>query len=144
MQYHLGDHLGSSNLVVDEDGSFINREEYTPYGETSFGSFARKRYRFTGKERDEESGLYYHGARYYAPWLARWTACGPLVVLSALPREGGMANRYAYCRNRPLTNTDRTGAQDEGAEPSSNVFRTWPTPFRRVNGPTLPPLSTDN
>ncbi len=44
-----------------------NREEYSPYGETTFGSFARKRYRYTRRERDEESGLYYHGARYYAP-----------------------------------------------------------------------------
>ena len=71
VQYHVNDHLGSSNLVVNEDGSFINREEYTPYGETCFGSFASKRYRFTGKERDAESGLSYHGARYFAPWLGR-------------------------------------------------------------------------
>src|SRR5262249_41123160 len=69
LKYHLGDHLGSSSVVVDDTGAWLNREEYTPYGETSFGSFARKRYRFTGKERDEESGLYYHGARYYAPWV---------------------------------------------------------------------------
>src|SRR5262249_26499892 len=61
IKYHLGDHLGSSNVVIDNTGAWINREEYMPYGETSFGSFACKRYRFTGKERDEESGLYYHG-----------------------------------------------------------------------------------
>src|SRR5262249_36068804 len=72
VQYHLGDHLDSSVIVIDSDGSWINREEYSPYGETTFGSFARKRYRFTGQERDAESGLNYHGARYYAPWLARW------------------------------------------------------------------------
>jgi RHS repeat-associated protein len=77
VQFHLGDHLGSSHVVLDDTGGFVNREEYTPYGETSFGSFARKRYRFTGKERDEESGLNYHGARYYAPWLCRWTSCDP-------------------------------------------------------------------
>ena len=69
VQFHLGDHLGSSNVVVDGTGALVNREEYTPYGETSFGSFARKRYRSPAKERDEESGLSYHGARYYAPWL---------------------------------------------------------------------------
>jgi RHS repeat-associated protein len=78
VQYHLGDHLGSSNLVANDDGGFINREEYTPYGETSLGSFGRKRYRFTGKERDEESRLYYHGARYYAPWQGRWISCDPI------------------------------------------------------------------
>src|SRR5262249_30566132 len=55
VQFHLGDHLGSSNVVVDAAGGPILREEFTPYGETSLGSFARKRYRFTGKERDGES-----------------------------------------------------------------------------------------
>ena len=74
MQYHLGAHLGSSQVVVDEAGRLVNREEYTPYGETSFGGYTRKRYRFTGMERDEESGLACHGDRYYAPWSARWTA----------------------------------------------------------------------
>ena len=80
VQFHLGDHLGSSNVVVDSAGALVNREEFTPYGETSFGSFARKRYRFTGKERDEESGLAYHGARYYAAWLGKWLSCDPMGV----------------------------------------------------------------
>src|SRR5262249_36180803 len=61
VKYYLADHLGSGSVVTDDGGVLINREEYTPYGETSFGSFARKRYRFTGKERDEESSFYYHG-----------------------------------------------------------------------------------
>lgn len=87
VQYHLADHLGSSNVVVDKSGALVNREEYTPYGETSFGSFARKRYRFTGKERDEESGLSYHSTRYYAPWLARWVSCDPLGLSGSIPRE---------------------------------------------------------
>ena len=60
-KFHLGDHLGGSSLVLDDTGALVNREEYTPHVDTSFGSFAMKRYRFTGKERDEESGLYYHG-----------------------------------------------------------------------------------
>ena len=62
-------------VIVDADGDVDQpRGVSTPYGETSFGSYARKRYRFTGKERDEESGLSYHGARYYAPWLGRWAS----------------------------------------------------------------------
>jgi RHS repeat-associated protein len=105
--YHLGDHLGSSNLVIDAAGSWTNREEYTPYGETSFGGFARKRYRFTGKERDEESGLYYHGARYYAPWLGRWVSCDPGGMVDGL-------NLYAYARNNPMGLVDPTGTQSEG------------------------------
>src|SRR5690554_7506487 len=54
VQYHLGDHLQSSAVVVDGTGAFFNREEYRPYGESAFGSYQKKRYRFTGKERDED------------------------------------------------------------------------------------------
>ena len=114
IQYHLGDHLGSSNLVIGGAAAtadeFINREEYYPYGETSFGSFSRKRYRFTGKERDEESGFYYHGARYYVPWLARWLRCDPI-----WNRNG--ASLYQYGGNNPLRFQDRTGALEN--EPQS-------------------------
>ncbi|EHQ91153.1 SpvB/TcaC N-terminal domain-containing protein [Desulfosporosinus youngiae] len=115
VKYQLGDHLGSSSVVVGgKDSSvngFINREEYYPYGETSFGSFARKRYRFTGKERDEESGLYYHGARYYAPWLGRWVSCDPLGMSDGL-------NLYSYVRNNPLRLIDPTGWESETAAES--------------------------
>ncbi len=93
VKYHLGDHLGSSNIVVDDLGGLVNREEYTPYGETSFGSFTRKRYRFTGKERDEESGLCYFGARYYEPSLARWCSCDPAgLVVDPIQDEQAHAN----------------------------------------------------
>jgi RHS repeat-associated protein len=106
VKFHLGDHLGSSNVVIDEAGNWVNREEYTPYGETSFGSFARKRYRFTGKERDEESGLNYHGARYYAPWLGRWISCDPIGLASGL-------NLYDYVRGNPVRLLDSTGLAPE-------------------------------
>lgn len=102
IKYQFGDHLGSSNVVVDNTGAWINREEYLPYGETGFGSFARKRYRFTGKERDEESGLSYHGARYYGPWLARWVSCDPSGMVDG-------ANLYPFVRNRPLNLVDANG-----------------------------------
>jgi RHS repeat-associated protein len=102
VKYHLGDHLGSSNVVLDANGNLVNREEYAPYGETSFGSFAKKRYRFTGKERDEESGLYYHGARYYAPWLARWVSCDPAGTVDGL-------NVFAYCTGNPIRLVDPNG-----------------------------------
>jgi RHS repeat-associated protein len=102
VKYHLGDHLGSSSVVVDENGSWINREEYFPYGETSFGSFARKRYRYTGKQRDEESGLYYHGRRYYAPYLARFLSCDPLGPVDTL-------NLYIIDQANPISRIDPTG-----------------------------------
>jgi RHS repeat-associated protein len=116
VKYHLGDYLGSSNIVIDDTGTFINREEYTPYGETSFGSFAKKRYRFTGKERDKESGMNYHGARYYAPWLARWISCDPAGVVDGF-------NLYHYALGNPLRLRDPSGLGSEkaGGSPDDNL-----------------------
>jgi RHS repeat-associated protein len=102
IRFELGDHLGSVALITDDTGAWTNREEYFAYGETSFGSFARKRYRFTGRERDEESGLTYHGARYYAPVLARWVSPDP-----EGPREG--SNAYVYSAGRPVVLVDIAG-----------------------------------
>jgi RHS repeat-associated protein len=102
VKYHLGDHLGSSNVVTDSGGTIVNREEYTPYGETSYGSYARKRYRYSGKERDEDSALAYHGARYYAPWLVRWLSCDPAGTADHL-------NPYQFVSRNPLRSIDDDG-----------------------------------
>ena len=104
VQFHLCDHLGSSNVIIDESTAFINREEFTPYGETTFGSFARKRYRFTGQEQDEESGLNHHGARYYAPWLGRWANSDPAGI-------AGGYNLFAYAFDNPVMLADPLGTQ---------------------------------
>jgi RHS repeat-associated protein len=109
--FQLGDHLASSTAVLDRTGTVTNREEYTPYGETSFGSYTRKRYRFTGQERDEESGLNYHAARYYVAWLARWASCDPI-------GPADMANLYVYARNSPLHFADSSGTEPEKAQTS--------------------------
>src|SRR5438046_5475496 len=82
IRYQLSDHLRSSMLELAGDGSLISYEEYYPFGETSYQSVrsqleAPKRYRYTAMERDEESALTYHGARYCAPWLGRWIALDP-------------------------------------------------------------------
>lgn len=121
VQLHLGDHLGSSNVVVDAAGGLVNREEFTPYGETSFGSFAKKRYRFTGKERDEESGLSYHSARYYSTYLDRWLS----------PDAAGTVdgpNLYEYTRSNPMRFSDVTGHNAE-----STLDRAIRTVVTRIN-----------
>jgi RHS repeat-associated protein len=100
--YQLTDHLASSVATLDGTGTLINREEYTPYGETSFGSYTLKRYRFTGCERDDESGLNYHSERHYAPWLATWVRCDPKG-----PQDG--VNLYQYSRNSPICRIDPSG-----------------------------------
>ena len=92
IRYQFGNHLGSASLELDRQAQIISYEEYTPYGSTSYQAVRSqtetpKRYRYTGKERDEENGFYYHGARYFAPWLARWMSPDPpLQNLYAAPR----------------------------------------------------------
>ncbi|ADD41589.1 SpvB/TcaC N-terminal domain-containing protein [Stackebrandtia nassauensis] len=127
-RYQLADHLGSSGLELDDQAQVISFEEYYPFGGTSFQSTREhtetpKRYRFTGKERDTESGLYYQGARYYAPWLGRWTSADP-----AGPRDG--ACPYAYVGNNPLRRTDPSGL--EGDEPEQLNFAQSPAFWQQV------------
>ncbi len=109
IRYQLGNHLGSASVELDKAGSLISYEEYHPYGTTAFQAHSSaevslKRYRYTGKERDEESGLYYHGARYYAPWLGWWTCCDPSGLVDG-------ANLYFYAQCAPTTFTDFDGRQ---------------------------------
>ena len=80
IKYCHEDHLGNGSLYSDENGVLINREEYYPFGGTSFGSYAKKKYRYNGKEKDEESGLYYYGMRYYATWMCRFVSVDPLAA----------------------------------------------------------------
>ncbi|MCC5906679.1 MAG: VCBS repeat-containing protein [Balneolaceae bacterium] len=111
IRYQFGNHLGSASLELDENAQFISYEEYHPYGSTSYQSVrdqkdTPKRYRYTGKERDEESGLCYHGARYYAPWLGRWTSCDPAWLVDG-------PNLYHYASNNPLLMYDPSGTISE-------------------------------
>jgi RHS repeat-associated protein len=111
-RYQYSNHLGSSSFELDETATIISYEEYHPYGTTSYQAMnadiraAAKRYRYTGMERDEESGLEYHGARYYLPWLGRWLSADPIGVTAGI-------NFYAYCRGQPTIRTDQKGTDDE-------------------------------
>jgi RHS repeat-associated protein len=110
IRFQMGNHLGSAVLEVDETGQLISYEEYHPYGTTAYSAgtggteVSLKRYRYTGKERDEETGLYYHGARYYAPWLGRWTSADPAGFVDG-------ANLYAYVKGSPICLHDPTGTE---------------------------------
>jgi RHS repeat-associated protein len=111
-RYQHTNHLGSAVLELDDQAQIISYEEYFPYGGTSYQAVRSatdtpKRYRYTGKERDEENDLYYHGARYYAPWLGRWTSCDPAGIADGL-------NVYAFVRNRPSGLRDANGRQSTG------------------------------
>ena len=77
--YH-SDHLGSASLVTTEASELYERIEYTPWGETWIDNSSltwNKPYKFTGKKKDEETGLYYYGARYYDPKYSRWLSTDP-------------------------------------------------------------------
>jgi RHS repeat-associated protein len=117
IRYQFDNHLGSASLELDDGGALISYEEFYPYGSTSYqagrsaAGVSLKRYRYTGKERDDETGLYYHGARYYAPWLGRWASTDPAGLAAS-------ANLYAYVGSNPLRAIDRTGQAEED---TSNV-----------------------
>ncbi len=117
IRYQFGNHLGSAVWSWMTQAQIISYEEYYPYGSTSYqagrsaAEVSLKRYRYTGKERDEETGFRYHGARYYAPWLGRWTSVDPI-------RLAGGINVYAYADQNPIMYRDETGTEPQPpAEP---------------------------
>jgi len=114
IRYQFANHLGSASLELDDQARIISYEEYLPYGGTSYQAVhsrvqTPKRYRYTGKEQDTESGLYYYGARYYAPWLSRWLSCDPIGIADH-------PNLYLYARDNPVSLTDRGGESPDVAE----------------------------
>jgi RHS repeat-associated protein len=80
--YYHGDHLGSSNVLTDRFGRNYEHLEYFPYGETWVEESRNQTnlpYKFTGKELDPETGLYYFGARYYDPQVSVWVSVDPIL-----------------------------------------------------------------
>jgi RHS repeat-associated protein len=133
--YH-GDHLGSAQMVTDHNGQVYEHLEYTPYGELwvehaeqTAANVDKTVFRFTGKERDGETGLYYYGARYLNPqtglWLSTDPAMGEYVPQAPINDEAKKANRnlagmggvfnvvnlhvYHYAGNNPMKYTDPDG-----------------------------------
>ena len=109
IRYEFGNHLGSASLELDDSGAVISYEEYYPYGSTSYQAVRNqtetpKRYRYSGKEKDEESGLYYHDARYFACWLGRWVSVDPIP-----PKNG--SSSFVYAGGNPIRFVDLDGRQ---------------------------------
>jgi RHS repeat-associated protein len=129
MYFYHGDHLA---VVTDYKGDVYEHMEYTPYGELwveQAQASYKTPYRFTGKELDAETGLYYYGARYLDPRTSRWLSTDPAMgeyVPGApvndevrernenLPGMGGVFNlvnlhTYHYAGNNPVVLTDPDG-----------------------------------
>jgi RHS repeat-associated protein len=108
LRYQLDNNLGSVSLEVDDDAALISYEEYFPYGGTAIiagdnqKEVELKEYRYSGKERDDSTGLYYYGARYYAPWLGRWLNPDPAGTIDGL-------NLYAFVGGNPVIYMDVRG-----------------------------------
>jgi RHS repeat-associated protein len=116
--YFHADQLGSTNYVTDASGAIYQHLEYFPSGETwidESGSTQRTPYLFTGKELDEETGLYYFGARYYDPRTGVWQSADPILgdYLDGAPNDGVYDplnnNLYGYVHQSPTNYTDPDG-----------------------------------
>ena len=131
--YYHGDHLGSANIVSDFEGGKYEHLEYTPYGELwveDTDAAYHTPFRFTSKEWDEETELYYYGARYMHPRNSTWISADPAGFELVNPMEqdenGKLVakqsysliegvNWYSYCSNNPVKYVDPDGKMAQTA-----------------------------
>ena len=111
--YYHSDHLGSTSYITDKDGNITQYDAYLPYGELLVDEHSSSEdlpYKFNGKELDEETGLYYYGARYMQPVASIWYGVDPLA--EKYPNVGG----YVYCTGNPIKLIDMLGEEPDGYE----------------------------
>jgi RHS repeat-associated protein len=131
VHYYYSDHLGSSSVIADASGNIEQQYVYFPYGGMvdSTGTDPNH-YKFTGKERDTESGLDEFGARYYASSLGRFLipdwADKPIAVPYAHFGNPQSLNLYSYVQNNPTTFGDPDGHENEGPPVNSSGAGAWP------------------
>ncbi len=119
--YYHSDHLGSTSWVTDQNGRVHEHVEYFPYGQVwrdvrqdADGPGVKgQRFLFTGKELDEETGLYYFGARYYDPRRSRWLSTDPLLAEATekLLSAPALQASYAYAMQNPMRMVDPNGEE---------------------------------
>ena len=107
--YH-SDHLGSTSYITDAKANITQFDAYLPYGELLVDEHSSSEdlpYKFNGKEFDQETGLYYYGARYMNPRTSLWYGVDPLA--EKYPSVGG----YVYCVGNPVNLVDLDGEKVE-------------------------------
>ena len=108
--YYHSDHLGSAAWITDKNGLPVQYIMYAPYGEQLLNQHAGtydERFKFTGKERDQETGYDYFGARFYLPVFSFWGAVDPLADKSI------HNSCYTYCEGNPIKFVDSDGKYAE-------------------------------
>lgn len=121
VNYYFADHLGTARVVTNAAGTTLDDSDFYPFGgERSILSSSGNTYKFTGKERDPESGLDNFGARYENPSLGRFMSPDWSGTVQAIPYAKldfpQSLNLYAYVQNNSLNFTDPTGHQDAPAK----------------------------
>ena len=108
--YH-SDHLGSTSYITDDHANITQYDAYLPYGELLVDEHSSSEdlpYKFNGKQFDDETGLYYYGARYMNPVASIWYGVDPLAekYVSISP--------YSYCKSSPMNYIDEKGLYPKG------------------------------
>ncbi len=111
--HYLADHLGSTSMALTVEGWPTQTSEFQPYGQEINPVASANHYKFTGKERDTESGLDYFGARYYGSTMGRfmspdWSVKAEPVPYAKLDNPQSL-NLYAYVGSNPMSAVDPTG-----------------------------------
>jgi RHS repeat-associated protein len=104
--FYIADQVGTASLELGSNGYPVWKGEFRPFGAELDPGNTSNRFKFTGKERDAESGLDYMDARYYGSSMGRFMSPDPLGGHLEDPQT---LNRYAYARNNPLSFSDPTG-----------------------------------
>jgi len=105
--YFHADHLGSTSVLTDSNGISEEDNTYYPYGDTyTHTGTSDVAYKYTGKERDSTTDLYFYEARYYDPVLGRFLTPDTFVPNARNPQS---FNRYSYANNNPIIFIDPTG-----------------------------------
>src|SRR6185437_5618578 len=106
--YYISDHLNSARMLLAAAGWPTSSSTFYPFGQEQVATSTPNNYKFTGKERDTESGLDYFGARYYGSSMGRFMSPDPMNA-GAEESDPQSWNGYAYVGNNPLANVDPTG-----------------------------------